>query len=645
MTVSELNNAVIAVRDGDISAFEKLYDEYYEPLRFYIAKRIGSVEQAKDLAQDTFVTAMEKIKDLKSPEAFKVWLYTIANNITNSYFKEINRFSSYESNEELDSVLEQAEEYSEPMYVPHDYLENKETQMEVRKAIDALSPERRSVLIMFYFENMKMKEIAAAMNINENAVGHRLTEARRQICKKLKAMGSRNFVLVPLPLVMQVIEEEAKRSGGSAFSGHTASTAAVSGSAVRRVVASSIAALAIGGGIYAHLLFRNDSFGDVRLPDSSASQSITETSVMQNTVITQTSPSDMSLSTSQPGQTEPVLVPGGDTDTRQTQGAAGSSRDRTGTTAVSADATDRSASQTAGSAPENGTSRYANDTQRTGGQSGTGTGGGTNRTTSDAAHTGGQGTQPAVQTSREQETSDQQPGNYVIPSSMIAVQQESVKRAFPKSDSEYSTLLGSADSSDDVTQEAAEQMMKDIFSFADAGYLPAGGYVFYNDGGNTNSSDDIYMYVLPTKKITIAKTGCTAYITGWVSYRHNYSSPNGFDSFSKSTNPFPSYDGKVDSTCKVFSERESRSGGVLVERCMEVIVTRSGAPKYGGFSFGLTRDAQTKRDLDNVVLLNSSVSKSAELSMVDYIRSNSTRFTRINTSRTADEKRSSLPIY
>lgn len=99
MNVKELNETVISGQKGDISAFEKLYDEFYEPMRFYIAKRIGNVDQAKDLAQDTFVTAMEKIKDLKSPEAFKVWLYTIANNITNNYFKEINHFSSYETSE------------------------------------------------------------------------------------------------------------------------------------------------------------------------------------------------------------------------------------------------------------------------------------------------------------------------------------------------------------------------------------------------------------------------------------------------------------------------------------------------------------------------------------------------------------------
>ena len=277
MTIKELNDAVSAVKSGDNSAYEKLYDEFYEPLRFYIAKRIGSVEDAKDLAQDTFVRALEKIGDLKSPEAFKVWLYKIANNITNAYFKESGRYSNYETSEELESVLEQAQEYAEPMYVPHDYLDNKETQREVREAIDSLSPERRSALIMFYYENMKMKDIAATMDINENAVAHRLTEARKQICKRLKAYAGKSFVCVPLPLVLGAIEEQAKRDGGTALA-VVKTPAPVATGFFRRAVISFTAVAVVGGTVAAQFLLRDGSLGDVRLPDSSASETVSDAS-------------------------------------------------------------------------------------------------------------------------------------------------------------------------------------------------------------------------------------------------------------------------------------------------------------------------------------------------------------------------------
>ncbi len=280
MTAQELNKTVEAVKNGDSSAFEKLYDELYEPLRFYVAKRIGSTEDAKDIAQDTFVTALEKIGELKSAEAFKVWLYKIAYNKTNAYFKEANRYAAFETADELNSVLEQAEEYSEPMYVPYDYLENMDTQEQIRRSIDELSPDRRSALIMFYYENMRIKDIAAAMGTNENAVAHRLSEARKQIADKLKKLGHGNLVLAPLPKVLAVLEEKAKEKGGAFVSLNTPlPAAAVSSATAAKVIAAAVMALAIGstGAVLAKL--DSNKMGNVRLPDSSVSESMADVSL------------------------------------------------------------------------------------------------------------------------------------------------------------------------------------------------------------------------------------------------------------------------------------------------------------------------------------------------------------------------------
>ena len=611
MNVKELNETVNSFKNGDISSFEKLYDEFYEPLRFYIAKRIGNVEQAKDLAQDTFLRAMEKIKDLKSPEAFKVWLYSIANNITNNYFNEVNHFSSYETSEELDSVLEQAEEYSEPMYVPHDYLDNKETQMEVRKAIDDLSPDRRSILIMFYFDNMKMKEIAAAMNINENAVGHRLTEARKQIGKKLKALGGMNLAFVPLPLVMHAIEEAANRSGGTAFTGN-GSIAAVAGSSVRRVIISAVAAIAVGGGIYAHLLFTDNTLGDVRLPDNSATESVT-------TTLSMTAENDSSDNSQ--GVTRQTAASGSVTDNSQTL-------DRSGGVGGEAQGTARrTAAQAGNNADRNGA--------------------GTNAVTASTTRQGQAVTaagQNAQNRDQIQPNDSGAPINNVIPSSLISAQQAVIKKAFPRSDSEYCSLLKNAGTISELEQADLKTLNNDIFSFTENNYLPAGGYFCYYDGSTADQSDDLYVFMLPTKKITNLSHGCNYYITSWLSYRHNYSSANAYDSYN-GLNPFPTKNGEVSTQGYIYRERESRRGGVLVERCTEIVIGSSDAPIYGGFSFGLTKDADKKFDLDNLVLLNSNIPKTTELSIVGYINSNPSSFTRLNSDKSAANKRNSLPIY
>lgn len=269
MTREELIQTVNEVKQGDNSAFEKLYNEYYDNLRYYIAKRIGNVDEAADLAQDTFVTALEKINDLRVPENFRSWLYTIATNRTNNYFRESDRIASFETDEELQSVLEQAEDYAEPLSVPSDYLENSFVQEEIRKAIDSLSPERRSALIMFYYDNMRMKDIADAMGINVNAVGHRLTEARKQISKKLKKLGSDSFALVPLPMMLSDLNKAALKTGAPAISSSAPSAAVSTVSAAKIAVTTAMAAVV---GITGYGLYRmnnNDRLGDNTVDDSS----------------------------------------------------------------------------------------------------------------------------------------------------------------------------------------------------------------------------------------------------------------------------------------------------------------------------------------------------------------------------------------
>ena len=65
---------VAAAKEGDKAAFEKLYNEYRNKIYFFAFKNTGTKEAAEDIVSETFLTAMEKIGELKSEEAFGSWL-------------------------------------------------------------------------------------------------------------------------------------------------------------------------------------------------------------------------------------------------------------------------------------------------------------------------------------------------------------------------------------------------------------------------------------------------------------------------------------------------------------------------------------------------------------------------------------------
>ena len=69
---------VKAARSGDKDAIEMLYKQYRDRIWFFVSKNIDSRQAAEDIVSDTFLTAIEKLSDLRCPEAFGSWLYSIA---------------------------------------------------------------------------------------------------------------------------------------------------------------------------------------------------------------------------------------------------------------------------------------------------------------------------------------------------------------------------------------------------------------------------------------------------------------------------------------------------------------------------------------------------------------------------------------
>ena len=75
-------------RRGDFRNFRKVVASA-SPLAFSVAFRmVGDEDIAKDIVQDTMVTIWEKIRNIKSPEAFKTWLYRITYNKSCDYLRK-----------------------------------------------------------------------------------------------------------------------------------------------------------------------------------------------------------------------------------------------------------------------------------------------------------------------------------------------------------------------------------------------------------------------------------------------------------------------------------------------------------------------------------------------------------------------------
>ena len=268
MNKAELADTVKAAQSGNKDAVEKLYRQYRERIWFFVRKNVSSQAASEDIVSDTFLTAIEKLSDLHCPDSFGSWLYSIAYHKCTDYLNSESEKAHFDSCEELDRTVENAA-LCEPVMIPSDYIENEETKRLLREAIDSLKPETRSAIIMYYFEELSVAEVAKAMGLKENTTKQRLYAARKKLASKLKKISKNTGVLCAVP-VGAVINSALESSQVTVSTG-TAAVAAT-GISTKIIIAGVSAAVAVGMPI---ALLNHNSYGDYRPQKTIVSQTDT----------------------------------------------------------------------------------------------------------------------------------------------------------------------------------------------------------------------------------------------------------------------------------------------------------------------------------------------------------------------------------
>ena len=199
MTKAETALLVQKAQAGDRQAFEALYNEYRGKVYFFVRRFTGSGDAAEDLTSETFTAAMEGISELRSGESFAGWLYSIAYNKCAQFLKDESRSINVNTAAELEELIEAAA-LNEPILLPEDYAVNAETRAQLREVIDGLSPDMRSAVIMYYYDEMSIPEVAAAMGTNENNVSQKLHRARKRIRSKIEKLIGRGTLFGAAPM-------------------------------------------------------------------------------------------------------------------------------------------------------------------------------------------------------------------------------------------------------------------------------------------------------------------------------------------------------------------------------------------------------------------------------------------------------------
>ncbi|WP_136466354.1 RNA polymerase sigma factor [Flagellimonas onchidii] len=173
LTDEELVKKIVA--NNNPLLFGKLYDRYAKMVYNKCYGFAKSQDEAEDLTQDVFLQLFIKLKMFKGKSKFSTWLYSFTYNFCVNY---VNRNKQRKMSDK--SVPVEDSEYKLTVEVPDDSLfEMKASKL--KEALELISPEDKSILLLKYQDGASIKDLVALMEIGESAIKMRLKRAKEKL--------------------------------------------------------------------------------------------------------------------------------------------------------------------------------------------------------------------------------------------------------------------------------------------------------------------------------------------------------------------------------------------------------------------------------------------------------------------------------
>ena len=179
----EIIDAVRAVRAGDVQAYTTIVARYQGSLITLCAAILKNHRAAEELAQDVFVKAYQRLDTFDVQQPMKPWLVKIAYRLAQQRWRKQTR--ELKLQKAAATMLQQNRGCSEP----EDRLVADEQSEILWQVVRTLPMAQRTAVVLYYRENLTVKEVAGAMGVSSGTVKTHLFRGRAQIRVNLQAKG------------------------------------------------------------------------------------------------------------------------------------------------------------------------------------------------------------------------------------------------------------------------------------------------------------------------------------------------------------------------------------------------------------------------------------------------------------------------
>ena len=174
--VADDRQLVTRVLEGDDAAFEYLFNRYRDAIYRLFVQRLGGVNDADDLLQETFIKVYINLHRYRPDYTFGQWVYTIAR----------NTFIDYVRRRQEDLPID--ERFAAPATnspPPEESFINLQQRRQIEHYLERLSPRYRELIVMRFFDEYSYEEIAAKLSLPLGTVKTQIHRAREQMCRMI----------------------------------------------------------------------------------------------------------------------------------------------------------------------------------------------------------------------------------------------------------------------------------------------------------------------------------------------------------------------------------------------------------------------------------------------------------------------------
>lgn len=240
MQKENLPSIVAKAQEGDNGALNTLFTETYNDVYYFALKTVKDESLAADITQETFITIFKNINNLNDTVAYPAWSRQITYRHCLQHLKKQNRETTVDENEDGSTLFDTVEE-DRTDFIPDEKLDKEDFKKTILEIVDNLPEEQRTAVILYYYDELSVKQIAEIQGVSEGTVKSRLNYARKTIKSSVETYEEKHNVKLHsvgvLPLLLWFFKKDAMSSSipmataqnvASGISGASGTTVSVS---------------------------------------------------------------------------------------------------------------------------------------------------------------------------------------------------------------------------------------------------------------------------------------------------------------------------------------------------------------------------------------------------------------------------------